>query len=149
MIRNILFVEPEPQEESEEIPSVTEEPSQNVSVPDEAVVQVTPEAVSLVQKERKTLLIVEDHKDIRLYLKVLFYKEYDLLLATNGQEGVDIAVKEHPDLILCDVMMPVKDGFECCRELKEGLETCHIPFIMLTAKVEDDDIIRGVGIRCG
>lgn len=141
---NILFVEPEPQEESEEIPSVTEEPSQNVSVPDEAVVQVTPEAVSLVQKERKTLLIVEDHKDIRLYLKVLFYKEYDLLLATNGQEGVDIAVKEHPDLILCDVMMPVKDGFECCRELKEGLETCHIPFIMLTAKVEDDDIIRGL-----
>lgn len=64
-------------------------------------------------------------------------------MATNGQEGVDIAVKEHPDLILCDVMMPVKDGFECCRELKEGLETCHIPFIMLTAKVEDDDIIRG------
>ncbi len=87
---------------------------------------------------------MEDHKDIRLYLKVLFYKEYDLLLATNGQEGVDIAVKEHPDLILCDVMMPVKDGFECCRELKEGLETCHIPFIMLTAKVEDDDIIRGL-----
>ena len=47
-------------------------------------------------------------------------------------------------LILCDVMMPVKDGFECCKEVKEGLDTCHIPFIMLTAKVEDEDIVKGL-----
>lgn len=93
---------------------------------------------------KTTLLIIEDHKDIRLYLKVLLGKEYNLLMATNGQEGIDIAVKELPDLILCDVMMPVKDGFECCRELKEGLDTCSIPFIMLTAKVEDEDIIHGL-----
>lgn len=64
---------------------------------------------------KKTILIVEDHKDIRLYLKVLFGNEYNLLMATNGQEGVDTAMKEMPDLIICDVMMPVKDGFECCR----------------------------------
>ena len=56
-------------------------------------------------------------------------------MATNGQEGVDIATKELPDLIICDVMMPVKDGFECCREVKEGLETCNIPFIMLLHKL--------------
>ena len=65
-------------------------------------------------------------------------------MATNGQEGVDTAMKEMPDLIICDVMMPVKDGFECCREVKENPETCSIPFIMLTAKVEDDDIIHGL-----
>ena len=99
---------------------------------------------SSVTGSKKTLLIVEDHKDIRLYLKVLLGKEYNLLMATNGQEGVDIATKELPDLIICDVMMPVKDGFECCREVKEGLETCNIPFIMLTAKVEDEDIIHGL-----
>lgn len=93
---------------------------------------------------KKTVLVVEDHKDIRLYLKVLFGKEYNLLMATNGQEGVDIAMKEIPDLIICDVMMPVKDGFECCREVKENPETCSIPFIMLTAKVEDEDIIHGL-----
>lgn len=93
---------------------------------------------------KKTILIVEDHKDIRLYLKVLFGNEYNLLMATNGQEGVDTAMKEMPDLIICDVMMPVKDGFECCREVKENPETCSIPFIMLTAKVEDDDIIHGL-----
>lgn len=89
-------------------------------------------------------MIVEDHKDIRLYLKVLFGKDYNIIMATNGQEGVDMAIKEQPDLILCDVMMPVKDGFECCKEVKEGLDTCHIPFIMLTAKVEDEDIVRGL-----
>ncbi|WP_195354896.1 hybrid sensor histidine kinase/response regulator transcription factor [Bacteroides ovatus] len=93
---------------------------------------------------KKTILIVEDHNDIRVYLKVLLGKEYNLLMATNGQEGVDMAMKELPDLILCDVMMPVKDGFECCREVKEGLETCGIPLIMLTAKVEDEDIIHGL-----
>lgn len=106
---------------------------------------VTEEVVPSSSKGGKaTLLIIEDHKDIRLYLKVLLGKEYNLLMATNGQEGVDMAVKELPDLIICDVMMPVKDGFECCRELKEGLDTCSIPFIMLTAKVEDEDIIHGL-----
>lgn len=94
--------------------------------------------------KKKTLLVVEDHKDIRLYLKVLFGKEYDILMAINGQEGIDLAQREQPDLILCDVMMPVKDGFQCCKEVKDGLGTCHIPFIMLTAKVEDDDIIHGL-----
>ena len=55
-----------------------------------------------------------------------------------------MAMKELPDLILCDVMMPVKDGFECCREVKECPDTCGIPFIMLTAKVDDDDVIHGL-----
>ena len=95
-------------------------------------------------KRRYTLLVVEDQKDIRLYLKVLLGKEYNLLMAANGQEGVDLAKKELPDLIICDVMMPVKDGFECCKELKEDLNTCNIPFIILTAKVEDEDIIKGL-----
>ena len=63
-------------------------------------------AQSVTNEEKKTILIVEDHKDIRLYLKVLFGNEYNLLMATNGQEGVDMAMKELPDLIICDVMMP-------------------------------------------
>lgn len=104
------------------------------------------EPVTAVTETKKTLLIVEDQKDIRLYLKVLFRDEYNLLMATNGQEGVDMAIKELPDLIICDVMMPVKDGFECCSEVKNGLETCSIPFIMLTAKVEDEDIVRGLEV---
>lgn len=94
--------------------------------------------------EKKTVLVIEDNKDIRLYLNILFSVDYNVLLAANGQEGVEIAMKELPDLIICDVMMPIKDGYECCRELKEGMETCSIPIIMLTAKVDDNDIIRGL-----
>lgn len=141
---NILFVDPEPQDEPVEMLAPVVEKTQEVPVPEDTVMQMASSEPVLVQRERKKLLIVEDHKDIRLYLKVLFGKEYDLLIATNGQEGVDLAVKEIPDLILCDVMMPVKDGFECCREVKENLDTCNIPFIMLTAKVEDDDVIHGL-----
>lgn len=141
---NILFVEPELQEEPVEIPAPIEEKVQEVPVPEDTVMQLVSAEPVHIQRERKKLLIVEDHKDIRLYLKVLFGKEYDLVIAVNGQEGVDMAIKELPDLILCDVMMPVKDGFTCCREVKENLETCNIPFIMLTAKVEDEDVIHGL-----
>lgn len=131
---NVLFVEPEDTGEIE--PQLLD-----FSQPNRTVEEFIP---STSARLKKTLLIVEDHKDIRLYLKVMFGKEYNLLMATNGQEGIDMAVKELPDLILCDVMMPVKNGFDCCRELKGGLETCSIPIIMLTAKVEDEDIIHGL-----
>lgn len=93
---------------------------------------------------KKKLLIVEDNKSIRLYLQLLFTSQYIILQAADGQEGIDIALKEIPDAILCDIMMPVKDGLACCREIKENLETCHIPIVILTAKVEDSDIIKGI-----
>ena len=140
---NIIFVEQVDEEEVPEPIPLVREVQEKVLAPEEIVPQIVHEA-PVSPKAKKTLLIVEDHKDIRLYLKVLFGKDYNILMAVNGQEGVDMAVKEQPDLILCDVMMPVKDGFECCREVKEGLDTCHIPFIMLTAKVEDEDIIHGL-----
>ena len=153
---NIQFIDPEELTEVAELePESAETQKQDLAV--DAVVQQDQQlplfAEALPAEEvaspvaggvKKTILIVEDHKDIRLYLKVLFGNEYNLLMATNGQEGVDTAMKEMPDLIICDVMMPVKDGFECCREVKENPETCSIPFIMLTAKVEDDDIIHGL-----
>ena len=154
---NIQFIDPEELTEvAEPEPESAETQKQDLAVED-AVVQQDQQlplfAEALPAEEvaspvaggvKKTILIVEDHKDIRLYLKVLFGNEYNLLMATNGQEGVDTAMKEMPDLIICDVMMPVKDGFECCREVKENPETCSIPFIMLTAKVEDNDIIHGL-----
>lgn len=154
---NIQFTDPEELTEvAEPEPESAEAQKQDLTVEDAVVQQdqqlpLFAEALSaeevappVASGAKKTILIVEDHKDIRLYLKVLFGNEYNLLMATNGQEGVDTAMKEMPDLIICDVMMPVKDGFECCREVKENPETCSIPFIMLTAKVEDDDIIHGL-----
>ncbi len=68
------------------------------------------------------LLVVEDHADIRLYLRVLFSATYNIIMAENGEEGVRMARKEIPDLVITDVMMPVMNGFECCRILKEDLK---------------------------
>lgn len=92
------------------------------------------------------LLVIEDHKDIRLYLKVLFSSNYTIIMAENGEEGVKMARKETPDIIITDVMMPVMDGFECCRILKEDLKTCHIPIILLTALVGDADVVKGIDL---
>ena len=105
------------------------------------------ELIHVIPQKKETgkkLLVIDDSDQIRWFLKHVFNKEYQILEARNGQDGINVALKEEPDLILCDVMMPVKDGFECCREVKEDPETCSIPFIMLTAKVEDDDIIHGL-----
>ena len=67
--------------------------------------------------------------------------------ARNGDEGLNVAFATNPDLILCDVMMPVKDGFQTCMELKADPRTSQTPVVMLTAKVESEDII--VGLEAG
>lgn len=92
---------------------------------------------------KKTLLIVEDNVDVRQYIRSLFVTKYTVLEAADGEEGVRIATNEIPDLIISDVMMPVKDGFVCCREIRERQETAHIPILMLTAKAEDADVLQG------
>lgn len=93
---------------------------------------------------KKKLLIVDDNQQFRLYIKVAFAKEYQIVEAENGQIGVDMALKELPDVILCDVMMPLKNGYDCCRELKGNLRTCHIPIIFLTARSMEEDIMNGM-----
>lgn len=92
---------------------------------------------------KTTLLIVEDNPDIRRYIASLFQSKYNVLEAADGEEGVKLATLHLPDLIISDIMMPIKDGFICCKEIRESVETAHIPLLMLTAKTEDADIIKG------
>lgn len=73
----------------------------------------------------------------------MFISKYTVYEAGNGEEGVRMAKEKLPDLIISDVMMPVKDGFTCCREIRTQQETAHIPFLMLTAKAEDVDVLQG------
>lgn len=96
------------------------------------------------KEEKKKILIIEDHQDIRLYLKILFKNNYILHMAENGEEGLKKAQEIMPDLIITDIMMPIMDGFECTRLLKENLTTCHIPIIQLTALSNDNDAIKGI-----
>ena len=83
---------------------------------------------------RPTVLVIDDNTDIRQYERTLLQDEYIVLEAADGKEGLSVATKEVPDLVICDVMMPVMDGLEFTEQLKTNTATSHIPVIMLTAK---------------
>lgn len=83
---------------------------------------------------RPTVLVIDDNTDIRQYERTLLQDEYIVLEAADGKEGLSVAMKEVPDLVICDVMMSVMDGLEFTEQLKTNTATSHIPVIMLTAK---------------
>ena len=97
------------------------------------------------QDERVCILVVEDNQELYGFLaSILGGAGYRVVGATNGQEGLDCARREVPDLIISDVMMPVMDGLDMVRAIKRDREVCHIPIILLSAKSTLDDRIRGI-----
>lgn len=95
----------------------------------------------------KKILIIEDNPDVRDNLaEILSLSNYEALTAENGKAGVEMALTHHPDLILCDVMMPELDGFGVLHILAKKPETARIPFIFLTAKTEKSDIRKGMNL---
>ena len=93
--------------------------------------------------EKPIVLIIDDNKDIQKLVGELLNDNYNIITATNGKDGVKMAAKYVPDLIICDVMMPVMDGMECCRHIKEEISTSHIPVLMLTACSMDEQRVQG------
>ncbi|MEX0986608.1 MAG: two-component regulator propeller domain-containing protein [Bacteroidales bacterium] len=100
-----------------------------------------------VAPERERILIVEDDHDLRAYLKNCLQARYHLSEASDGVEGMNLARKDLPDIIITDVMMPEMDGMEMCKKIKETVETSHIPILMLTAK--SDEEYQNYGLDCG
>ncbi len=89
------------------------------------------------------ILIVEDNDELRMFLKKALSRYYECFEASNGTEGWHLANKFIPDLIISDIVMPGKNGFDLCREIKVNTRTCHIPVILLTAKNMQEQIIAG------
>jgi len=85
-------------------------------------------------EDTATILIVEDNKDLQEYLSNYFSNYYKVLSATNGEDGLKLALEHSPDLIISDLMMPKMNGIEMCKKVKTDLKTSHIPVIILTAK---------------
>ncbi len=85
-------------------------------------------------KKTHTLLIVEDNIEMQIFLRDVLSDTYNLLMAENGKEGIILAEKNNPDLIISDIMMPVMDGIEMSKKLQKKKSTSHIPIILLTAK---------------
>lgn len=92
---------------------------------------------------RPLLLVIDDNADMRRLIAALLGAEYNIIEAPNGAEGLRRAARHVPDLIICDMMMPVMDGLECCHRLKEELTTSHIPVLMLTACSLDQQRVQG------
>jgi DNA-binding response OmpR family regulator/predicted DNA-binding transcriptional regulator AlpA len=93
--------------------------------------------------DKPLLLVIDDNADIRALVNQLLSDEYEIHEAENGKEGLAKAARFVPDLIICDIMMPVMDGLECCRRIKAEISTSHIPVLMLTACSMDEQRVEG------
>ena len=93
----------------------------------------------------KSVLVIEDNTDIRENTaEILDLAGYKTFTAENGKRGVEIALKEKPDLVVCDIMMPELDGYGVLHLLRKNAETLNTPFIFLTAKIERTDFRKGM-----
>lgn len=98
-------------------------------------------------ESQDTILVIDDNPDIRTLVGSLFCDEFTVMEAANGTQGIQSAMYNIPDLIICDVMMPGIDGLECCQRLKNEVNTSHIPILMLTACSLDEQRVKG--LDCG
>ncbi|MBI9057358.1 MAG: response regulator [Labilibaculum sp.] len=99
---------------------------------------------SQIQEQAPNVLIVEDNPEVQKMLSDLLDKMYNILIASDGNEGIKIAIEHQPDLILSDIMMPNLTGTEMCAKLKRNIQTSHIPIILLTAKSATKFKIEGL-----
>ncbi len=98
---------------------------------------------SQLASQKPVLLLVDDSDDFREFMRELL-SDYQVVEAVNGKDAWDKIIEQRPDIILSDVMMPVMDGNELCRQVKENDETASIPFVMLTARLADEHRKEGL-----
>jgi signal transduction histidine kinase/DNA-binding response OmpR family regulator len=94
--------------------------------------------------DKPIVLVVEDHPEVMQYIASCLAPEYSIITATDGVEGLQKAFEYIPDLIISDVMMPRKDGFELCATLKKDIQTSHIPIILLTGRGDHTALMSGI-----
>ncbi len=93
-----------------------------------------------------TVLVIDDDVEIVHYIKTLLSSRYQVIGRFDADAGLEVLQQKAPDIILCDVMMPGRDGFDLCRQVKNDLQLCHIPVVLLTAKTTTSDQVQGLGV---
>lgn len=117
-------------------------PKVHVQTPEEQPTEVTTQ--EMAPQEMPTVLVVEDNRDMSKYICSCLQGLYHVTTAFNGTKGFDKAIKETPDIIISDVMMPKMDGYEMTQKLQEHEATNHIPIILLTSKSQQEDKLEGI-----
>ena len=125
------------------LPPLTSSVQEATLLQDGFAVPTAPEQEERVAVDQESVLIVEDNPDMLEFLAQLLREKYRVTTAPNGNRGLELAHQHSVDLIISDVMMAEMDGMELCRRVKENLATSHIPVILLTAKVLDENKVTG------
>lgn len=99
-----------------------------------------------LDKEKKTIMVVDDDSEVAYYLEMLLGSDYQVVRRFNAESALEAITENAPDLILSDVVMPGKDGYWLCREIKESLQLCHIPVILVTAKTTIENQVEGLNV---
>jgi len=106
--------------------------------------EIAPELGSIIDKSKATILLIEDNRDLIEYISNVLTPRYTLIKSNRAQAGIELAIKHIPDLIISDIMMPGKNGYELCAEIKNEIITSHIPVILLTAKADRSSKLKGL-----
>ena len=125
------------------LPSGTEHYKDEELVNETKLIDKTTKVDDLLFKD-KLVLLIEDTEELRAAIKLELEKNYTVIDAANGKEGLLLALSKNPDIIITDIMMPEMNGRELCNLLKTNFKTSHIPIVMLTALVDIDDKLQGL-----
>ena len=108
----------------------------------------TPSTVSAQSSDdsRPTILIVDDDTEIINYMRLLFSQDYRLITCLDAETALEEMRAEEPNIVLSDVAMPGKDGYELCQEIKQDIQLCHIPVILVTAKITAENQVEGLNV---
>lgn len=128
----------------DEIAPSSKYPSNGQESPESGFEEVISDGYERNESRKPQLLLIEDNRDVRNYITEILNPDYQIIQAHDGEEGISMALENLPDIIISDVMMPKKDGYEVCSSLKQDEKTSHIPIILLTAKVTTEDKIQGL-----
>ncbi|WP_428224511.1 hybrid sensor histidine kinase/response regulator transcription factor [Flavobacterium sp.] len=124
-----------------------QEETMSISVSEQAMVSFESDTPVLSQTAKEVLLLVEDNQELRGFVKGILEEQFQVIEAVDGIDGKEKALQLVPDIILSDVMMPNMNGLELLKTLKEDMTTSHIPFLLLTAKAEEEDIVEGLKLQ--
>ena len=122
------------------------EEGQRYVAPVDSLVQVSSNEQPTNEDHRPTILVVDDDTEIISYMQTLLSSQYRVITCLDAEDALSKMREEEPNIVLSDVIMPGKTGYELCREIKQDIQLCHIPVILVTAKITSENQVEGLNV---